>query len=90
MDWIHVVQQLGFPTVVCGALMLGIWRTGKWLIKTVVEPLLGSHLAFIEKTSEAIEKILELQQAADAERRSFHAKLDEALGRFAGNKGTTN
>jgi hypothetical protein len=89
MDWIHVVQQLGFPTVVCGALMWGIWRTGNWFTKTVVDPLMQSHLNFVNKTGEAIDKILDLERKAAEDRQAFYSKFDQALAKLTAGKGTT-
>lgn len=46
MDWVTIVQQLGFPIAVCAALLAGIWRAARWCAARA-DKLVDAHLAFL-------------------------------------------
>lgn len=49
MDWVEILQRFGFPILVCAALAYAIWKMSAWVAKTVIEPLVKSHIEFIRE-----------------------------------------
>jgi hypothetical protein len=64
MDFIQVVQMVGFPIAAVTVMGLAIWRVGIYLGREVLVPTMKRHIAFID----ALEHDLKAERDDTAER----------------------
>lgn len=69
-DILRAITDFGFPLVLCLILIWMIQASGKTILKTVVEPLVGAHKEFLGRLEEQIDgqtKVLESIKDLQAE-----------------------
>lgn len=63
MDWVGVVQQLGFPIAACGLLAYAVWKACGWFANNVAKPMVEAHQTFLAGMLEAHKQLTgELKQ----------------------------
>ena len=58
MDYIQLIQQLGFPTAIIVALGFGIWQVAKWAGKRF-DKSLEAHLSLVKAADSAMGSMAE-------------------------------
>lgn len=70
MDWLPLVERVGFPAGVLIALAVAVWRTGVFVAKEIALPLAQRHIVFLDN----VEKCLTLNtQSVQAIREAVQA-----------------
>lgn len=59
--WIELGSKFGVPTVMLAVVVAGFWLTSKWFASEVAEPVVKSHIVFLDKTIQTQEAIVRTQ-----------------------------
>lgn len=64
-DWVSVAERVAAnqlaPILFAGALLWMVWKAGKWIGRTVVEPAAKSHINLLDSVRDVNEKNSETQ-----------------------------
>ncbi len=92
MEWIDVIRNLGFPTAICLAVGMGIWRACAWLgprLEVWVNRLVSSHEALSQScitigqsNSETLKK---LEVICAAQTTAMH-RVETVLAKLTGSQ----
>jgi hypothetical protein len=88
MDWMKVIEHLGFPAAALAALAWATWRAGVFLGRDIALPIAQRHVVFLDKVEECLTSSTEstkvLQEAVTAlrEGQERHESTHASLCRF--------
>ena len=78
MDFAKIATDFGLVAALLVAILLALYRMGKWLGTNVVKPLADRHLVFLERIEKVqIEQSLTLQAIARNQERQTEIQRDE-------------
>ena len=79
-EWTNLITNFGLPTAILVVLCFALWRGGIWLTRTVVEPVVKSHLELVEVLSKRFpEQCSRLQALVDMQKEIQKALQDQTI-----------
>lgn len=85
MDWMQMIEHLGFPAGALAALAWATWRAGVFLGRDIALPLAQRHVVFLDRveqclmsntaSTKALQEALTALQESSARHEAAHAGL---------------
>lgn len=82
-SFLSLFKEFGFPSLITGAIMFGIWKAFVWLGKEIAQPLARSHMSLVEQLaksdqlqSEVLSRIEESQNASSIRQSEILSRME--------------